>query len=38
VLSDLTNALATGAAQLVLDKVPNDLAAQVFLVIRYSII
>jgi hypothetical protein len=37
VLSDVTNALATGAAQLVLDKVPNDPAAQVFMVVRYSI-
>ena len=37
VLSDVTNALATGTAQLVLDKVPNDPTAEVFLVVRYSI-
>jgi hypothetical protein len=37
VLSDVMNALAAGAAQLVLDKVPNDPTAQVFMVVRYSI-
>jgi hypothetical protein len=36
-LSNVTNALATGAAQVVLDKVPNDPNAQVFMVVRYSI-
>jgi hypothetical protein len=34
---DLTTALKTGSATMVLDKVPNDPAAQVFLVVRYSL-
>ena len=37
VTADLTTALAGGAATMVLDKVPNDPSAQVFLVIRYSL-
>ena len=37
VLSNVTNALAARAAQLVLDKVPNDPSAQVFMVLRFSI-
>jgi hypothetical protein len=35
--SDVTSSLATGPATLVLDKVPHDPAAQVFLLIKYSI-
>jgi hypothetical protein len=35
--SDVTNALKAGDATLLLDKVPTDPAAQVFLVIRYSL-